>query len=149
MKLAEIIEMFAKFGMPESYVRHMLAQGDSAHNAFEGLKTILQLRWGEMCQELSAERQQALRPLYDRLMNIRMTSRTTQAQQRNQAKGKISEMFREMYEDQKKARLSEVFDFAAECAVREEERKKRRAAKKKAKKDEKHPDAIDVEYEEK
>jgi hypothetical protein len=75
-KLPEIIEMFERFGMPEAYVRQAMAVGESAHNAFEGLKTCLQLRWAELCQTLSAESQADLRPVYDRLMKITMKSRT-------------------------------------------------------------------------
>jgi hypothetical protein len=78
-KLAEVIEMFEKFGMPEEYVRRAMAVGESAFNAFEGLKSCLQLRWAELCQELSAERQAELKPLYDRLMKTSMKSRKTQA----------------------------------------------------------------------
>lgn len=74
-KLAEIIEMFEQFGFQEAHIRRALALGDSAFNAFEGLKSCLQLKWGEMCQEISADQQKELRPVYDRLMNITMKSR--------------------------------------------------------------------------
>jgi hypothetical protein len=75
-KLAEIITMFEKFGMPEEYVRQAMAAGDSAFNAFEGLKNCLLLRWQELCQTLSVDKQAELRPVYDRLQNITMKSRT-------------------------------------------------------------------------
>ncbi|NIT77289.1 MAG: hypothetical protein GWN58_22820 [Anaerolineae bacterium] len=75
-KLSEVIAMFEQFGMPEEYVRRAMAVGESAFNAFEGLKSCLQLRWAELCQELSAERQAELKPIYDRLMKISMKSRT-------------------------------------------------------------------------
>ncbi len=75
-KLDEVLDMFEKFGMPREYVTRAMAVGESAFNAFEGLKSCLQLRWGELCQELSAESQAELKPVYDRLMGISMKSRT-------------------------------------------------------------------------
>ena len=77
MTLNEVISMFEQFGFHEQHVRRALAAGDSAFNAFEGLKMTLQLQWGDMCQELSVDRQKELRPIYDRLMKISMKSRTT------------------------------------------------------------------------
>lgn len=153
MKLPEILELLKPFGFAPEYVRYALAGGDSAHNAFERIKTSLQIRWGEMCQELSVEKQKELRPPYERLMSITMKSRTTKAGQRAEAKAKAKGVFRQMFEDRQRGmmgqRLDEVFDTASEYAVRHEEAYKRRAAKKAAKRDKKHPDAIDVEYEKK
>jgi hypothetical protein len=156
MKLQEIIEMLAEFGFEEAYVRRALAAGDSAFNAFEAVKTSLQLRWGDMCQELSVDEQKRLRPIYDRLMGITMKARTTKAGQRAEAKAKVRNIFHEMFEEGKKRRqqdLNEVFDLAAEYTVREQERKARKAAekKKKAKKPTMHKGkpVIDAEYEEK
>lgn len=75
-KLDEVLDMFERFGMPREYVRRAMAVGESAFNAFEGLKSCLQLRWGELCQEISADQQAELKPIYDRLMKISMKSRT-------------------------------------------------------------------------
>jgi hypothetical protein len=71
-KLAEIIEMFEQLGLPETYVRQALARGDSAFNAFEGLKMSLQVAW----EDLPEEQRELLQPIYDRLMRITMKSRT-------------------------------------------------------------------------
>ena len=134
MKLTEIIEMLGRFGFEEIYVRRALVRGDSVHNAFEGMKTALQLRWGEMCQELSVERQKTLRPVYDRLMSIKMTARQTPADDRAEAKSKIDGIFEEMkrsMQQQREQNLREVFDLTAEYARRQEETDKRKAAKKK------------------
>jgi len=84
MTLVEIIEMFKLFGFHEKHLRAAMAGGNSAFNAFEGLKLTLQIRWGEMCQELSVTKQKELRPTYDRLMKITMKSRTTKADQAEQ-----------------------------------------------------------------
>lgn len=84
MKLAEVIEALEQFGFGEGYVRQALAAGDSAFNAFEGLKMLLQYRWREMCQELSAERQKELRPIYDKLQGLVMKSRMTPADKERQ-----------------------------------------------------------------
>jgi hypothetical protein len=77
--MKEILAMFSEFGFEEAAIRHQLAQGSSAFNAFEGLKLQLEDRWGVMCQETSAARQQELKPIYDRLQAITMKSRTTRA----------------------------------------------------------------------
>lgn len=151
MKLEEILTMFRRFGFSDEYVRRSLAQGDSAHNAFEQLKTVLQLRWGDMCQELSAEQQKELRPVYDRLMAIRMTKRTTAAEQRQEAHRRVDGIFNQMKDEIQKRRdrnLREVFDLTLEYTQRQEAAEARKKAQRKAKKDKKHPDAIDVEYEE-
>ncbi len=76
-KLQEVIDMFAEFGFPEAEVRRSLGAGDSAHNAFEGLKVRLEMRWADMNQELGMERLKALKPLYETLMGLKMTGRKT------------------------------------------------------------------------
>jgi hypothetical protein len=152
MKLRDIIEMLELFGFEEAYVRRSLSAGDSAFNAFEALKTSLQLRWGDMCQELSVDEQKRLRPIYDRLMGITMKSRRTAASDRAEAKQRVDSMFQNMEQEArtwKGQSLREAFDFMGECKQRMAQKKAERAAKKKAKRDKKHPDAIDVEYEEK
>lgn len=137
VKLVEIIQMLSQFGFNEVYVRRALAGGDSAHNAFEGVKSALQIRWGEMCQEISAEAQRGLRPVYDRLMNITMRSRRTSADDHAEAKSCVDDIFTTMEREQAKRKgqnLREVFDLAAEYRRRQEEADKRKAAKKAAKK---------------
>lgn len=71
-KLDEVLDMFEKFGMPRDYVRQAMAVGESAFNAFEGLKSVLLLQW----EEMPVSQQQELKPTYDRLMRISMKSRT-------------------------------------------------------------------------
>jgi hypothetical protein len=91
--LPEIITLFELFGFNEQHVRQALAAGDSAFNAFEGLKTTLQLRWGEMCQELSVDKQKELRPVYDRLMGITMKSRKTKKSEAKKEQRTVRNIF--------------------------------------------------------
>lgn len=148
MQFIKVITMFIRFGFNEQYVRRALAAGDSAEAAYEALERALQIRWGEMCQELSAQDQQELRPLYDRLMCIRMTSRHTNADRRAEAQSRVESMFRNMEREaeQRKAQgLREAFDFAAECRQRMAKQKAEREARRKAKG---KPDyVVDVEFE--
>lgn len=81
MKLSEVIADFREFGFSESEVRRALAVGDSSFNAYEGLKILLQLRWDEMRCELDADLMEVLKTVYDRLMGLKMTSRTTKQQE--------------------------------------------------------------------
>lgn len=90
MKLTEVIADFERFGFPEEHVRAALAGGDSAFNAYEGLKSALTLRWGDLCQELSAARCAELRPAYDRLMGLRMTARSTRGDFLKRERGRVS-----------------------------------------------------------
>lgn len=78
-KLAEIISMFERFGFTEAEVRKALASGDSAHNAFESLKVMLDLRWSDLNMEASPETLAELKPLYHRIQGITMTARKTKA----------------------------------------------------------------------
>jgi hypothetical protein len=157
MKLQEIIEMLGRFGFEETYVRRALAAGDSAHNAFEQVKTALQIRWGEMCQELSVEQCTELRPIYDRLMGITMKARRTSADERAEAKSRVDDIFATMKAEREKRKdqnLRQVFDLAAEYAERQRQadlRKKTRKAKRTKKQEPVKAEAriIDAEYEEK
>lgn len=90
--LTDIIDMFGEFGFTETDVRSSLAVGDSAHNAFEGLKARLQIKWAELGQELSADQQRELRLTYDRLMTITMTARTTTASKRAEDRRRVSSL---------------------------------------------------------
>lgn len=78
--LEDIVGLFEQFGFTAREVKQALSSGDSAHNAFESLKLCLELRWGEMNQELSSDRLAELRPAYERLQGIRMTGRRTKKQ---------------------------------------------------------------------
>jgi hypothetical protein len=91
-KLTEVIEMFGEFGFSESEVRRSLAAGDSAHNAFEGLKILLELRWADMNQELSMDRLKDLKPKYQVLMSLKMTARKTTTQKRAQQKNEVKNL---------------------------------------------------------
>jgi hypothetical protein len=81
VKLNEVIEDFGEFGFSGSEVRRALGAGDSSFNAYEGLKILLQLKWDEMRCELDADFLEGLKPVYDRLMGLKMTSRTTKHQE--------------------------------------------------------------------
>lgn len=147
MKLVEIIEMLKPFGFTEGHVRRALATQGSAAEAFERIKTALQIRWRVMCQELSAERCAELRPIYDRLMSLTMKSRVTKAE----VDQKVSDVFADMAKNKVGQNLREAFDFAAECRQRQvaaEQRKQARKAAKKAEKRNGKP-VIDVKFEEK
>lgn len=133
MKLNEVIALFKLFGFTEEYVRTALAAGDTASEAFERLKTVLQLRWFEVCQESSVAKQKELRPSYDRLMAISMKSRTTESSIHEEAQARVNTMFQEMAKDaqhRKTQNLQEAFDFASEYSKRIAEAKARKAVKK-------------------
>ena len=90
--LKEVIAMFAEFGFNEPTVRRSLGAGNSAHNAFEGLKTSLQLKWADMNQELGTERLRELKPLYETLMGLKMTGRKTKKDARKAEKAKVKDL---------------------------------------------------------
>jgi hypothetical protein len=125
--LPEIITLFELFGFNEQHVRQALAAGDSAFNAFEGLKTTLQLRWGEMCQELSVDKQKELRPVYDRLMGITMKSRKTKKSEAKKEQRSVRNIFDDLSRtmDERKRRRGEEFT----SQVRENLRRAKRAGK--------------------
>ena len=77
MTLKEVIEDFAEFDFSESEVREALAAGDSSFNAYEGLKILLEIKWLELKEDLDADLLEGLKPVRDRLMGLKMTSRTT------------------------------------------------------------------------
>lgn len=122
MKLQEIIEMFGQFGYEEPYIRQVLAQGDSAFNAFEALKTSLQLKWGDMCQELSVDRQKELKPIYERLMKIHMKSRTTAAQKKAETKAKVrhsADSFLEQIEARRRKNVRDVVSMTRDILLKD------------------------------
>lgn len=96
MKLAELIKLFDRFGFTEQHVRSRLGAGDSAHNAFEVLKTELQIRWGVINMEQSPAAVAELQPDYDRIMALNMKSRVTAVDQRKRDKSRraVTDMFR-------------------------------------------------------
>lgn len=79
MKLDEMVKLFEKFGFHEAHVRAALAQGDSVFNAFEGLKTTLMLRWDEMNQTEGMDKLRELKPLYEKIMGMKLKSATKQS----------------------------------------------------------------------
>ena len=125
--LPEIITLFGLFGFHEQHVRQALGAGDSAFNAFEGLKLTLKLRWADLCQELSVERQKELRPVYDRLMGITMKSRTTRKSEAKKEARKVVNIFDDLSrhaDEQKEKRKMEVIS-----QTREHLRRAKRAGK--------------------
>jgi hypothetical protein len=76
MKLGEVIELFGMFGFESEHVRAALGMGDSVHNAFEGLKIVLEMRWNEMNQTESMETLRRLKPAYDKIMGLKLKSAT-------------------------------------------------------------------------
>jgi hypothetical protein len=84
MKLAEMIKMFEQFGFHEAHVRAALAAGDSVFNAFEGLKFTLQIRWDEMNQTESVDKLKELKPVYDKIMGMKLKSATKQSDVRKE-----------------------------------------------------------------
>jgi hypothetical protein len=115
--LKEVIEMFGEFGFPESEVRQSLGAGDSAHNAFEGLKVRLELRWADMNQELGTERLKALKPLYTTLMGLKMTGRKTKkemaAKRRAKAKAVAADVM-EQLEERKRRNMERFMESVGE-----------------------------------
>lgn len=125
--LSEVIEMLSQFGFQEEHVRQALARGNSAFNAFEGLKLILTTRWAEMCQELSVERQRELRPIYDRLQAITMTARVTEAQKQVHEQRRVNNLFDDFMDRAAEHKMRVGRQFFE--TVREELRKSKRAGK--------------------
>ena len=76
MKLDEVIGLFKRFGFEEGHVRTALAMGDSVHNAFEGLKIVLEVRWNEMNQTEGMETLKELKPIYEKIMGLKLKSAT-------------------------------------------------------------------------
>ena len=111
MTLQQVLEDLALFGLPHGWVRSALVQGDSAHNAFEAVKTKLQLRWAQMCQELPAAQQQELRQVYDRLMALRMSSRSTQADVKAKEREKAKQAFTKIMDRAAKHRQEKGIEF--------------------------------------
>lgn len=95
-KLQEVIEMFGEFGFSAEEVRRVLGTGDSAHNAFEGLKTLLQLKWADMNQELGTDRLKALKPIYEKLMGLKITGRKTKRDVKAKRKATAKRMAEDM-----------------------------------------------------
>lgn len=87
--LTEVIEMFGEFGFTEREVRTALGAGDNAHNAFEGLKLQLEIKWGEINVERGMETIEKLAPIRDRLLKIKMKSRKTKKAAKAEKKQKV------------------------------------------------------------
>ena len=116
-KLQEVIEMFEEFGFSESEVRQSLGAGDSAHNAFEGLKLRLELRWADMNQELGTERLKALKPIYTKLMGLKMTGRKTKKEQAAKRKAKariLAEDYMDRLEERKRKNVEHFMEILGE-----------------------------------
>lgn len=113
MKLNEIIKLFEHFGFASGNVKDCLSRGDSAFNAFEGLKTKLQFKWDTMNQELSSEKLIELKPIYDRIMKITLKSAKRQSdvdQEYNVKRTDFIKSAKEMLEDRKERRLGKFYD---------------------------------------
>lgn len=109
--LKEVIDMFGEFGFTESTVRQALGAGNSAHNAFEGLKICLELKWADMNQELGTERLKALKPLYETLMGLKMTGRKTGKDVKKKRKARTRDLTDDLMGrlDQRKRKNVEAF----------------------------------------
>jgi len=74
MKLAEVVPLFGLFGFNEDRVQVALKSGDKG---FEALQLRLKLHWNRMNQERSAAELNQLRPIYERLQGLKLTSTKT------------------------------------------------------------------------
>lgn len=110
MKLNEIIEMFAKFGFVEEHIRTALGAGESPFNAFEGLKALLEAKWAEMNQTESINKLKELKPIYERLMKIKLISARTQKdveRERDERIKRMTENLKDQMEEHKQRRTAE------------------------------------------
>jgi len=114
MKLQEVIKMFGEFGFSAREVRASLGAGDSAHNAFEGLKARLQLKWADMNQELGTERLKVLKPLYTKLMGLKITGRKTEKEVAAKRRAKAKEVAARMMDEIEARKRENVEHFMEE-----------------------------------
>tara|TARA_Y100000310_G_scaffold275946_1_gene292751 strand:+ start:837 stop:1241 length:405 start_codon:yes stop_codon:yes gene_type:complete len=75
--LDTVLQKLSCFGMDANQVKKLLGSGKTAESAFEAIKQELTRRWSIICQEKSFETQKELRPVYDELMALKMSKRTT------------------------------------------------------------------------
>ena len=117
MKLKEVIEDFREFGFTESEVRKALGAGDSSFNAYEGLKILLELKWADMNQEMPADLLVDLKPVYDRLMGLKMKSRTTVASKKKERRARAqasARIVQRMMKDRKQENLAKFIEYTEE-----------------------------------
>ena len=117
MKLQQVLDMFTVFGFDREQIRVAMAQGDSAFNAYEGIKFQLQLRWEEMQAELSRAQLGELRQVYDTLQGIKMKSRTTLASKQRSENFKTSilaDRMRNRMEQRAQQNLTSVMEMTRE-----------------------------------
>ena len=95
----------------------MLGAGDSSFNAYEGLKILLELKWADMNQEMPADLLADLKPVYDRLMSLRMKSRTTVASQRMERRARArasARIVEKMMKERKRENLAKFIEYTEE-----------------------------------
>lgn len=76
MKLAQVLALFVPFGFSVVELRRWMDQARNTQEAverFELMKTHLQVRWSELQEETSAGVIEELRPIYDRIIRLRLT----------------------------------------------------------------------------
>lgn len=113
MKLAEIVELFAKFGFHEERIRAALGMGEDPFSAFEGLKALLTMRWGEMNQTESIDKLKELRPIYAQLQRIKLTSVRTQRdveRENEERTNTITENLEDRMRERRRRRLRSFMD---------------------------------------
>ena len=80
LTVQDVFAMFEPFGIASKKVNATLDACDdrrAAYNSFEGMKTLVQLRWDEMVAgDVSQETLDKLRPTYERLMKISLKNYT-------------------------------------------------------------------------
>ena len=75
MNLSELIYLITPFGYTEEEIRERLSYGDSAFNAYQGLKVELEIRWDEIRNRTSEPLLlEELEELYSRIMNTHLKS---------------------------------------------------------------------------
>jgi hypothetical protein len=117
---------FMRAPSDRTHVRRALAGGA---NGFEGLKVTLELRWGEMNQELGIEQLDELRPIYDQLQGLKLKSTRTTADvaREKAARGvRMLDNLEAMGRARKAANLSALTDaMEREAESYDDERKRR------------------------
>jgi hypothetical protein len=108
MQLSELVRLMSYFGYSEEEVKRRLAHGDSPHNAWEGLKLELQIKWNEANQELGVERLAELKPIYERLQGLTLKSAKKQSEvdaENRERINRIVEQTQERMEERKERNL--------------------------------------------
>lgn len=112
MKLAEVIRLMALFGYREVEVRTRLAEGDSVHNAWEGLKLELALRFKEAEEQLGPERLEGLREAYEKLTSLQLKDALKQSEVDREERARFKKIASEMEYQARKARRRNLVGFA-------------------------------------